>query len=218
MTSAPSAAPILFRPPAYVVFGVDSPPSRFTLLVQAHSNRRYPTSSPTGEPAPAGFVPCRPDRPPRPPDSPVDRDAHLAANTELFAGLPLPRGVRVVSNNLETGTAMGNGMVPVGYVSSWRLVPSSGVDACGLAEEFEAAMAAAGWERFSWQAPSLRTSWFFDPPRSVELELAPDGAHTILVSGNGAVVGTRQYPGDRTAFEPGATPESRGEPIACTFG
>ena len=33
-----------------------------------------------------------------------------------------------------------------------------------------------------------------------------------------AVVGTRQYPGNRVGdYSPGATPESRGEPVPCAL-
>lgn len=208
----------LYRPPAHAVFGVPSPPDRIVLSVQARSNQRYPTIQGSEEPAPEGFVPCRGDRPPPPPDTPVDREAHLAGNAELFAHLPLPRSVRVVAQNPETGTAMGNGGVAIGFVSSWQLVPSRSVQACALAQEFEAAMASAGWERFSWQTANLRTSWFFDPPQSVEFELAPDATFRILASVNGAIVGTRQYPGDRVKFKAGATPESRDEAVPCAFG
>jgi hypothetical protein len=200
------------KPDAHVIVNVDAPPTDFNIRVQAHRKTQPAATPPIASP----FMPCQPDRPPPPPDRPVDKAAALAANQSIYAKLPIPPGATLVEKTPEAATAMGNGNVAIGYGTGWRLRLPAGTDLCAAASAFEAAMAKAGWERFTDQSTVGRESRFYQPPRSVEATIMPGGELYVLVMNNGAVVGTRQYP-TGNQFTAGATPESRGQPVPCSL-
>lgn len=204
-----------FRSPARATVTMDGGSRRFWVEVQARSAARKRVVQPTGDDSSALFVTCRPDPPPPPPHPPADHDAALAENERIFRSLPLPAGAVVTEHFPESATAMGASGGAIGYGSAWRLTPPADKDFCALARDFDTAMAAAGWERFTEQSFGMRDSHFYDPPRSVEFAITTGGIVHVLVMGNGAQVGTRQYPGHPATFTPGATPESRGKPVPC---
>ena len=105
---------------------------------------------------------------------------------------------------------------PGGFGSRWNLQLPPGNDPCQSAKTFDAAMAKAGWERFTAQTPAGRESQYFQPPRLVEVTWTGTGSLSVFVVNNGAVLGPRKHPGPN-AFAAGATPESRGAPVACTM-
>ncbi|HEV3364820.1 MAG TPA: hypothetical protein VG795_11915 [Acidimicrobiia bacterium] len=218
-TQAPGPDGMAFReirfskPGALLIVNVDAPPTTFGLRVQAHTKDLTVLSGPPTSP----YVPCRSDLPLPPPDTPAERAAALAANHSIYRKLPIPAGATLVEETPEAATVFGNGNVPIGYGSQWKLRLPAGTELCAVAAAFDAAMAKAGWERFTEGVGAGRSSDFYTPPRWVEVTLTPQGDLYVLVMGDGAVVGTQQYPSGHQ-FEAGATPESRGQPVACTLG
>ncbi len=202
-----------YRSSGFVIVNVDAPPTSFNIRIQAR-RRTADGSTPTAPPTAFLPWPCTPDRPPLPPDKPANRAAALKANQAIYARLPLPAGAEVTAHRDDTATAYGNGNVAIGYGSGWTLQLPPGTDPCASAAAFDAAMAKAGWERFTYDTPAGRQSRYFKPPRSVEATWNQNGTLFIMTMGNGATVGTNQHP-DLPSFSAGATPESRGTPVPC---
>ena len=202
-----------YRSGSSIVISLGAPPTSFEVRIVSH--RRESDGSPS--PAAAADLQmslCHPDVPPAPPDKPVNRAAALKANQAIYSRLPIPAGAVVTAHSDDAATAMGNGNVPIGYGSGWDIQLPPGTHLCASAAAFDAAMAKAGWERFTTQSPAGRESRYFQPPRSVEVTWTGTGSLYVLVMNNGAVVGTRQHP-DPKAFSAGATPETRGAPVPC---
>ena len=207
----------LFRGGAFVSVTVDAPPRRLWLRVTAHSHRIAPGTGDVPIVPPWPCLDVLPEPPPDPPDA--DEAAEVADNEAVFATLPIPEGATAVERYPGGVVAMGMKGQPIGYGSVWRMEVPGAPDPCGTAAGFEDVLGSAGWERFTFQRADARNSIFFAPPRSIELEITADGGFMVTVMAKGAVVGTRQYPGERVEdFIAGATPESRGELVPCAFG
>lgn len=207
-----------FLEPAHVALSVVSPPRTFAIRVQAHSQKRYPMT-PQGDPFPAGDTACRqPDVPrvPQRPYLPGEKEAAHATNEAIYRGLPIPSGSKIV-REVRDASASEFGDGDRSYGSGWQLALPPGRAVCEVVAEFEAAMASDGWERFTLPSngSGTRNGTFFKARPSIAYYMTSDGILDLLVSENGAK-GGRQVPRDEgTIYKPGATPESRGQPVPC---
>ena len=208
-----SRATQLYRSAAFIEIMYGAPPTTFTIRIQAVRRRDNGSKAPIPTIHPSSG--CVPDRPPPPPHEVIDQAAFRKANHAIYARLPIPAGTVVTATMSGGATAWSPSGNTLGIGSRWNLQLPPGNDPCGSAKAFDAAMAKAGWERFTSQTAAGRESRYFQPPRLVEATWTGTGSLSIFVVNNGAVVGPRQHPQPK-AFSPGATPESRGTPVACT--
>ena len=105
---------------------------------------------------------------------------------------------------------------PGGFGSRWNLQLPPGNDPCQSAKTLDRGDGQGGVGTFHGPRPRPAGEPYFQPPRLVEVTWTGTGSLSVFVVNNGAVLGPRKHPGPN-AFAAGATPESRGAPVACTM-